>query len=124
LFILKQNYNNYLKVYKYTNFIYCSFFISSLFLCSLGNLDIKVGFLKSFKSNFFIQTTKSNRVILEAAIKYNTLTIMEGKGGRGRPRQKLLDWMMSEGYNKLKEEAQHRERWSHWRSGPPRGQRT
>jgi len=38
---------------------------------------------------------------------------MEGKGGRGRPRQKLLDWIMSEGYSKLKEEAQHRETWSH-----------
>src|SRR6218665_279017 len=34
---------------------------------------------------------------------------MEGKRGRGRPRQKLLDWMMSEEYSKLKEEAQHRE---------------
>jgi len=30
---------------------------------------------------------------------------MEGKRGRGRPRQKLLDWMMSEGSSKLKEEA-------------------
>src|SRR6218665_3931734 len=27
---------------------------------------------------------------------------MESKGVRGRPRQKLLDWMMSEGYSKLK----------------------
>ena len=45
----------------------------------------------------------------------------EGKRGRERPRQK---WMMSEGYIKLKEEAQHREMWSHWRSGPARGQRT
>ena len=34
---------------------------------------------------------------------------MEGIRGRARPRQKLLDWMMSEGYSKLKEEAQHRE---------------
>jgi len=25
---------------------------------------------------------------------------MEGKRGRRRPRQKLLDWMMSEGYSK------------------------
>src|SRR6218665_2140035 len=33
---------------------------------------------------------------------------MEGKRERGRPRQKLLDWMMSEGYGKLKEEAQNR----------------
>src|SRR6218665_3269875 len=49
---------------------------------------------------------------------------MEGKRGRGRPRQKLLDWMMSEEYSKLKEEAQHRETWNHWRSEPARGQRT
>jgi len=49
---------------------------------------------------------------------------MEGKRGRERPRQKLLDWMMSEGYSKLKEESQHRETWSHWRSGPARRQRT
>src|SRR6218665_1393734 len=45
---------------------------------------------------------------------------MEGKRGRGRPRQKLLDWMMSEDYSKLKEEAQHRETWNHWRSEPAR----
>ena len=32
---------------------------------------------------------------------------MEGKRGRGRPRQNLLDWMMSEEYSKVKEEAQH-----------------
>ena len=49
---------------------------------------------------------------------------MEGNRGTGRPRQKLLDWMMSEGYSKLKEEAQPREMWSHWKSGPARGQRT
>src|SRR6218665_1861015 len=49
---------------------------------------------------------------------------MEGKRGRGRPRQKLLDWMMSKGYSKLKEEAQNRETWSHCRSRPARGQRT
>jgi len=41
---------------------------------------------------------------------------MKGKIGWGRPREKLLDWMMS----KLMEEAQHRETWSHWRSGPAR----
>src|SRR6218665_847214 len=49
---------------------------------------------------------------------------MEGKRGRGRPRQKLLDWMMSDEYSKLKEEAQHRETWNHCRSEPARGQRT
>src|SRR6218665_107666 len=37
---------------------------------------------------------------------------MEGKRRRGRPRQKLLDWMMSEEYSKLKVEAQHRETWN------------
>src|SRR6218665_107361 len=37
--------------------------------------------------------------------------IIEGRmdGKRGKPRQKLMDWMMSEGYSKLKEEAKHRE---------------
>src|SRR6218665_3904708 len=49
---------------------------------------------------------------------------MEGNRGRGRPRQKLLDWMMSEEYSKLKEEAQHRETWNHWRSESARGPRT
>ena len=39
---------------------------------------------------------------------------MEGKRGRGRPRQKLMDWMMEDGYWKLKENAQHREEWSRW----------
>src|SRR6218665_330479 len=47
---------------------------------------------------------------------------MEGKRGRGRQRQTLLDRMMSEEYSKLKEEAKHRETWNHWRSA--RGQRT
>ena len=28
---------------------------------------------------------------------------MEGKRGRGRSRQKLMDWMMEDGYGKLKE---------------------
>src|SRR6218665_3985702 len=34
---------------------------------------------------------------------------MDCKRGRRRSRKKLLDWMMSEEYSKLKEEAQHRE---------------
>jgi len=36
---------------------------------------------------------------------------MEGKRGRGRPRQKLLDWMMEDRYKKLKANAQHGEEW-------------
>ena len=35
-------------------------------------------------------------------------------GGRGRPRQKLMNWMMEDGYGKLKEKAQQQEEWSQW----------
>jgi Reverse transcriptase (RNA-dependent DNA polymerase) len=38
---------------------------------------------------------------------------MKGKRSRGRPRQMLLDWMMTEGYGRLKEAAQWREQWRH-----------
>src|SRR6218665_185811 len=41
-------------------------------------------------------------------------TWMEGKRGRGRLRQKLMDWMMEDGYGKFKEKPQHREQWSRW----------
>jgi len=36
---------------------------------------------------------------------------VEGKRGRGRPRQKLTGWMMEDGYRKLEEKVglQHRE---------------
>jgi len=46
---------------------------------------------------------------------------MKGKRGRGRPRQKYLDWVMSEGYSKLKEEVPHRETWSHLGLDLPEG---
>jgi len=51
---------------------------------------------------------------------------MEGRmeGRRGRPRQKLMDWMMEDGYWKLEEKAQHREEWSGWTFGPARRQIT
>src|SRR6218665_22310 len=42
-------------------------------------------------------------------------TVIEGKmlgnRSRGKPRQMMLDWMMVEGYRKLKEQAQQREEW-------------
>jgi len=34
---------------------------------------------------------------------------MKGKMGGGRPTQVTIDWMMEDGYGKLKEKAQHRE---------------
>ena len=38
---------------------------------------------------------------------------MLGKRSTGRLRQMMLDWMMVEGYEKLKEEAQQREERQH-----------
>jgi len=42
---------------------------------------------------------------------------IEGKRGRGRPRQKFMDWMMEDGCRKLEEKAKHREEWSRWTFG-------
>ena len=49
---------------------------------------------------------------------------IEGKTGRGRPRQKLTNLMMEDGYGKLKEKAQHREELSFWTFGSARRQMT
>ena len=38
-------------------------------------------------------------------------TVIEGKMLGKRSRQMMLDWMMVEGYRKLKEQAQQREEW-------------
>src|SRR6218665_2540446 len=43
---------------------------------------------------------------------------MEGERGRGRPRQKPMDWTMVDGYGKLREKAQQREERSRWTFGP------
>ena len=43
---------------------------------------------------------------------------VDGKRGRGRPRQKFMDWMMEDGYGTPKEKAQYREEWSRWTFGP------
>jgi len=46
---------------------------------------------------------------------------MEGKRGRKRPRQKLMDWIKEDGYGKLREKAQQREEWSRWTFDLPGG---
>ena len=49
---------------------------------------------------------------------------MEGKKRKGNSKIEITGLDDEQvGYSKLKE-AQHRETWSHWRSGPARGQRT
>jgi len=49
---------------------------------------------------------------------------MEGKRGRGRPRQKLMDLMLEDGYENFKEKANYREEWSRWTLGPAGRQMT
>src|SRR6218665_844832 len=56
---------------------------------------------------------------------YNERTVMEGKRGNGGEegkrttyREKLMDWIMENGYGKLKEKARQRERWSRRIFGP------
>src|SRR6218665_4201061 len=53
-----------------------------------------------------VDRTHSKRRI---TVKNGNRRKMLGKRSRGRPRQMMLDWMMVEGYRKLKEQAQQRE---------------
>jgi len=43
---------------------------------------------------------------------------MEGKRTRGRPRQMMLGWLMTDGYRELKKRAQQRVYWRHWKLEP------
>src|ERR1043165_9471561 len=49
---------------------------------------------------------------------------MERKRTSGRPRQMMLGGMMTNGYGDLKEKAQQRIVWRHWRLEPAKGQST
>ena len=58
--------------------------------------------IKTRQKNWIAHILRGNslqREIMEGSV--------EGKRGRGRPRQKLMDWLMEDGYWKLKEKAQH-----------------
>jgi len=58
-----------------------------------------------------IRTKQKNWIghILRGSTEEDMEGRVEGKRGRGRPRQNLMDWMMEDGYWKLKEKEQHRE---------------
>src|SRR6218665_827019 len=59
------------------------------------------------RQNKWIGHTPRGESLLKTVIEGKML----GKRSRGRPRQMMLDWMMVEGYRKLKEQAQQREEW-------------
>src|SRR6218665_1909636 len=81
---------------------------------SFGNTMVKVSQYISFGNTIvkarqkkWIGHTLRGESLLNTVIEGKIL----GKRSRGRPRQIMLDWMMVEGYRKLKEQAQQREEW-------------
>jgi len=43
---------------------------------------------------------------------------MEGEKTRRRPRMMILDWVMKDDYDKLKERGGHHGEWCHWTYEP------
>jgi len=57
---------------------------------------------------------------VDRTLRGNSLQRREGWGERerGRPRQKLMDWLMEDEYGRLKVKAQLQEELSRWTFGP------